>query len=406
MAYLGEFRLNWRPVTAAAFGLGAGVSLTTFVASLFVPALGKEFGWTGAQFALTSLGLILAMIGVLIAGRLADTFGARRVAAVGVIVLPLCYAAFSRMGGDILEYYAIFGVLMFVGATTSATVYTRVVVARFSAARGLALAIAASGAPVVGAVLSPVLTGIIADHGWRTGYLALAAVTALFGLTALALLPGETAEQTAARRAPTGTAKAYGLVLRSPAAWAILGGMFLCNLPSIVTGYQFKPMLVSLGIGSAEAAWLISLYAIGVIAGRFACGLALDRFPAHIVAAFGMGVPGFGFALIAGQPDGLWAFAVAVGLMGLSQGAEQDIGAYLAAGWFPRDVYSTVFGMITASIVAAGAAGGPILSMLLGWSPSFVPFLAGSAVSVLVGGSLFLLLGRRRSGLATAVAET
>lgn len=399
MAYLGEFRLNWRPVTAAAFGLGAGISLTSFVASLFVPALGQEFGWTGAQFALTSLGLVLAMVGVLIAGRLADTFGARRVATAGVILLPLCYAAFSRMGGDILEYYAIFGVVMFVGATTSATVYTRVVVARFSAARGLALAIAASGAPVVGAVLSPILTRIIADHGWRSGYLALAAVTALLGVLALVLLPSEGAGNVTSRAARTETAKAYGLVLRSPAAWAILGGMFLCNLPSIVTGYQFKPMLVSLGIGSAEAAWLISLYAIGVIAGRFACGLALDRFPTHIVAALGMGLPGLGFGLIALQPDGLWPFILAVGLMGLSQGAEQDIGAYLAAGWFPRDVYSTVFGLITAGIVAAGAAGGPILSLLLGVSPSFVPFLIGSAVSVLMGGTLFLLLSKRPSAV-------
>jgi MFS family permease len=61
-------------------------------------------------------------------------------------------------------------------------VYTRLIAARFGRARGLALAMVASGPAIFGALGAPLLSRFIDAHGWRTGYQALAAFVGAIGL--------------------------------------------------------------------------------------------------------------------------------------------------------------------------------------------------------------------------------
>lgn len=143
------------------------------------------------------------------------------------------------------------------------------------------------------------------------------------------------------------------------------------------------------------AAWLVSVYAAGVLTGRLACGLALDHFPAHRVAALAMGLPALGL-LLASQPGSLWLVAMAMALLGLSQGAEGDIAAYLVARQFTFDLFGTVAGIITAAIGIAAAFGGLLLSGMLGGGGGYVGFLVLCAITVAIGAGLFLLVGRPR----------
>ncbi|WCT74441.1 hypothetical protein PQ455_04205 [Sphingomonas naphthae] len=104
---LSEFRQNWRPLTACFLGVGSALSLNNFVASNFAPYLIKEFAWTRAQWAMTGTVVLLIFVCVPIAGRLADLYGVRRVASVGVVSFPLSYVAIALMNGDIRIFYAI-----------------------------------------------------------------------------------------------------------------------------------------------------------------------------------------------------------------------------------------------------------------------------------------------------------
>src|SRR5262245_41857138 len=108
MTYWSEFRAGWRPLAAAALGLGTGFSTTGIVTSIMAPHFLKDLHWTPAAFAQVGVVSILMSLFIPIAGRMADVWGVRRTAAIGVVVLPLCMIALSRMTGDIRQYYLIF----------------------------------------------------------------------------------------------------------------------------------------------------------------------------------------------------------------------------------------------------------------------------------------------------------
>jgi MFS family permease len=141
---------------------------------------------------------------------------------------------------------------------------------------------------------------------------------------------------------------------------------------------------------------LVSLYAFGIIIGRFACGLALDRWPTHIVGAVSMSLPAIGLFIFASDLTEFYVLAVAVLLLGLSQGAEGDLAAYLVARYFGIEIFSTVLGLVVATISGATALGAGVLSITLAATDGYVLFLLMSGTAVLTGGTLFLALAWQR----------
>lgn len=392
--YLGEFRTHGRALAAACAGMGAGFLLNHYVASIFAPHLLGEFGWSRSDFAMIgSLGLLTLFV-VPLAGRLTDLFGVRPVATVGVVAFPLTFVAYAMMPGSLTVYGAIFVAQnLLAGAITSSTVYSRLIAERFVTARGLAFAVAATSPALVGVIGSPLLYNFIEANGWRAGYLAVAAYVAVVGGIGLLLMPGRTAPAQAgtARRSAR---KDYPAVLRMRAFWLIFAGMLLCNLVYPLQSSQMKLMLLEKGADPRTAVWIISLFAAGVAAGRFACGLALDRFPAHIVAAVALMTPGIGLLTVALGFTALPVLAGSVLLMGLSLGAESDLVAYLTTRYFPLEVYGTVLGLVVMAMALSSALGSVILGMVLKWTDSFSPYMLLAGVLALLGGLLFLLLGR------------
>ncbi|MDZ7884186.1 MAG: hypothetical protein U5N53_15390 [Mycobacterium sp.] len=183
--------------------------------------------------------------------------------------------------------------------------------------------------------------------------------------------------------------------------WILFAGVLLCNLYHTVTTTQLGVVLGdSLGT-TGEVSLLISIFATAVIVGRFACGIALDRFPAQLVAAAAMALPGLGCLLIASAWDGFTVLVVAVCCLGAAWGAEGDVIAYLVARRFDLTLYSTVLSILSAAIGVSSALGAFILSRTLQVSESFNGFLVFTGIAAFFGGALFLLLGSR-----SAVAET
>lgn len=397
-SYLGEIRRNWRPVAAASAGLGAGTLLNHYIGHIFAPHLLEAFGWSKSSFALTGTLGLLTLIFIPLAGRMADLLGVRRVALIGVVSLPLTFVAFSMMNGNIFLFAAITVVQnLLAGVTTTSTVYSRLIAERFVTARGLALAIAATTPALVGIVGSPLLDGVIHAHGWRIGYLAVAAYVAIIGSVALMLIPGRASvpEAGSASRPPRRRAAAdYRLIMRSRAFWIIFVGMLLCNLIYPLQSSQMKLMLLENGVDSTAGSWMISLFAVGVMLGRFGCGLALDRFPPHLVAAIGMGLPAIGLLSLALGFNAPAILAGSVVLLGLSLGAESDLAAFLVIRFFRIDIYSTVVSLVVVAIGVAAVLGSVMLSLTLRLVHDFSLYMLLGGIASLAGSALFLLLGR------------
>jgi MFS family permease len=392
-----EFRRNWRPFMACFVGMASALSVNNFITSTFAPYLLEEFGWTRSQWAMTGMIVILVAICVPVAGRLADMYGVRRVAGVGVAVFPLTLVAIAMMNGDIRVYLAIYVVQTIFGTATTATIWTRLVAGPFETWRGLALALCAGSPALVGAIGAPLMTEFVADHGWRAGYLVVAAYCAAAGAIALFLTPPhERAAQPGKNADEARALGVYRAIGASPVFWMMLAGSFLVSIHHTLVVVQMKMLLLEQGASDVGAAWLISLFAGGVIAGRIVSGLALDFLPAHWVAMVFLGLPAIGMFLFASNMDGLPVLALGILLVGLAFGGEGDIVAYMVVRFFGIEVYSTVLGLLTTAIAAASAIGAALLSVSLSMTDSFNAYLVFSGCGILLGSVLFLMLGAAR----------
>ncbi|MAR90336.1 MAG: MFS transporter [Pseudomonadota bacterium] len=140
-----EFRTGWNALLAATAGLSAGLGLNAYVNNIFGPYLLEAFDWSKAEFALNGAISIITVFWIPFVGRMTDLFGVRKVAFFGIVGYPLSFVLLSMMTGDVRILYAIHFMQVILCATTTATVYCRVVAEKFSRHRGLALAIAAAG---------------------------------------------------------------------------------------------------------------------------------------------------------------------------------------------------------------------------------------------------------------------
>jgi MFS family permease len=402
-AYWQELRAHWRVLLAAFVGLGFGLSLGLFTSPLFGPPLLREFGWTRSQFALVSTVSIVMLLVLPFAGRLTDQFGVRKVALAGVIGVPLSEVALAMQSGSLTQFLALSALKAALGTLVSTTIYSSLVADRFVAARGFAFAVVMTGPALVGAFATPVLAEVIFAYGWRTGYLVLAAVTLAGGLCALAIVPAHAARK---RRSENSLAEDFRKVARQPVFWLIVGGMFLCNMPQSLGSAQLKLMALDAGATVLVAVTMISAYAAGIVIGRFACGLALDRFAARNVAALMLCVPAFGFFGLWTDFDAPWFLIFAMVLVGVAQGAEGDVAAYLVTRYFDIRTYGFVMGMVASALSAASSAGALVLSATLRGGESYMTFLLVAVAVTLVGASLFLGLNKRPPASAEVIGAT
>lgn len=397
MSYFGELRRNARPLAAASLGVGSGLMLMSYVTTVFGPYLVKEFGWSRSQFALIGLSMFTTLASLPFIGRLTDRYGVRTAAAFGTVGIPLCLIAYSFMTGSFLIYFLLSCTIMTVGSFTSPVVYTRIVAAEFEEARGLALTVVTITPAILGAVAAPLVTEINEAYGWRTGYRLLALFMLVCGFIAVALVPRESREARQAARAQMRPAKAdFALIVKSGPFWIISAGMLLCLLQTPLHASQMGMMLRDNHLGAEAAAAMISVYGVGTIVGRIACGLALDKFPTPPVAFVSMVLPALGYAILASSLDTPLAVGFAMLLVGIMVGAEGDLLSFLVARHYNLNIFSTTLSLVYFSVFLAGALGSLGISLTLRVWDSFAPYLALMVVTSIVGSLLFLLLPKEQ----------
>lgn len=397
MSYLGELRDNIRPLAAASLGCGTSLPLFAYTNSVFAPHLVKEFGWSRAQFALIGLTMLTTLFVLPFVGRFTDKLGVWRVAMLGTILVPLCFVAFALQNGSFLYFALCSTIVLAVGSMTGPLVYSRLIAENFVRAQGLALTIINCAPAVLAIVCVPVLNWSIVRFGWRISYLGLGALALVAGALALALIrPGSGAQAAAAPARQHAAREDYGIILRSKVFWVIIVAMFLCMLQTPLHASQMNIMLLDQGVTTQIAANIVSVYALGTIAGRIGCGLALDRFPTPIVTCLSMILPALGFFLLGTSLDTVAVVTGAMFLVGLSVGAESDLICYLVARYFKLRIYASTLGLVHCMSFLTSATGAAAISLTLKLTDSFAPFLFLVSGTITVGALLFLLLPKSR----------
>jgi MFS family permease len=395
MAYFAELRQNWRPLLAATIGMASGMSMVGMVTTTIVPSLISDVGWSKADFAAVGVLALATAFVFPFVGRLTDVVGVRLTALIGQVILPLIYLAYSLMDGRLGVYIAIFALQSLLCVTTTSTVYTRLAVQYVVKARGLALAIVASGPAIAGIALAPILNHYVEVNGWRAAYQAVAICTAIAGLVCFLLIPSSSAPAKPLATAPKRRARDdYPMIFRTPAFWILVVAMLLCNLPQTILLVQLKLLLLANHITGEGAAVMLSTVSIGMLAGRFVTGIALDRFRPYPVSFFSLALPSMGLFIIASSYDAPAVLTFAVFCLGFAFGAEGDIVAFLVARHFGVAVYSSTLGLLTAVMSFSTASGAALLSFTLARTGGYELYLVIVGVAVLIGATAILMLGR------------
>jgi MFS family permease len=170
-----EFASGWPVMSAAAVGIGLGMSpLPFYTLGVMAGPIMQEFGWgLGDVFLAFPIYTLTAFIMAPLIGTLADKYGARLVSLISIILFGLTMMAQSLHTGDKVLYMVLWGLISIFGAGTLPITFTRAVNNAFDKHRGKALGIALIATGMFGTLAKYFAQEIVTLYDWRTAYIAL-----------------------------------------------------------------------------------------------------------------------------------------------------------------------------------------------------------------------------------------
>jgi MFS family permease len=386
-----EWRSHAMLPFAAMFGYSVSVIHIYGINPYIIPVT-TEFGWTRAQFtgAFTFAILIQALLAVPV-GILVDRFGSRKLGLAGIIMVCLAFTTLGTSTGDLANWYLLWGLITLVALPVQATVWTSAVASRFTASRGMALAITLCGASIAQFAFPPLATRLIGEFGWKTAFL-------WHGLIWLAIvLPFVffffRGARDGAKVEDRSTAALGGMNftdgLRSSVYVRLLFASLFFTFTIVALNYQFMPILAGWKIEVTNAAWLASLIGLASIVGRLATGYLIDRFRASYVGATVFMLPVIAVLLLLYGQDFAPAPALIAILLGLTLGAEVDVIVYLTTRFFGLKSFGALYGGLLAALSIGTAIGPLVASMIYDATGGYDPFF-WLAIGLLLLSSLSL----------------
>jgi MFS family permease len=396
-----------RVLAGAVLGSASGVAaLLLYTNGLFVAGLSGDFGLTRTQFGLGVLLVTLALAAANpLVGWAIDRFSVKMPAVAGLLLLSAGFASLGAFVQSTASYLLLQALAAFLGAASGTIAFTKIIGATFQKHRGMALGITMTGIGLSAAALPPLLASIIAAHGWRAGYFALAAVPLLGAIATAILIPRRLPLEAApADRLRTASAQASGASdwIRSRVFWIMAATFGTMSLSFGGLLPHFVPMLTDGGLSALAAGRIAGEIGLAVIVSRLLIGFLMDR-------TF---VPGLGIAVCLIAAAGALLFIAngissatltAIGL-GFAIGAELDLMGFLVARYFGLAAFGRIYGWLYCAF-ALGSGLGPLwVGATRDATGDYTLPLALSAAGLAAACVGFLLMPRYRATATVALA--
>ncbi len=388
--------------------LAASVTLSTvggigmWCLTVALPIVQVDLGVSRADISFAyTMNMLGFFAGGVLAGRLVDRRGIVVTAILSAVGLSLGFALAPTTSS--LTLFAAAQILIGFSAAATFAPLVADVSHWFEKRRGVAVAIAASGNYIAGAIWPPVVELMIRDYGWRTTYLSAAALC-LATMIPLALTlkrrppdHAETQIATVARRSQA----ALGLSPNALQALLAVAGIACCvamSMPQV----HIVAYCADLGYGVARGAEMLSLMLGFGIVSRVLTGWIADRVGGVSTLLLGSTLQGVALVvyLIA---DGLTSLYLASILFGLFQGGIVPSYAIIVREYFPPREAATRVGFAVSVTVVGMALGGWMGGMLFDMTGSYrAAFINGIAWNVLNAAIAAWLLMRQSRHAAAA----
>jgi MFS family permease len=388
-------------VVAAAFAItfiGFGCAYTF---SSFLEPLEHEFGASRGSVSLvfSLAGFLYFGLGI-VSGPLADRFGSRPLAVIGMVLVGLGLALASA-ARSLVEVYAAYSLGVGLGVGCAYVPAIGAVQRWFVGRRGFASGIAVSGIGVGTLAMPPLASFLIASLGWRSAYLALGALALVLG-GGMALLiendpqrrglhPDGDGLPQAGRPQAAGATVAEAI--RSPRFISLYAACLICSFGVFVPFVHLVPFARDHGITASWAALLLSVIGIGSTAGRFLLGGLADSMGRErsLVLMF----VGMALALAIWAVSGnVWSLAAFAFVYGVFYGGWVAILPAVVMDYFGGRNVSGIIGVLYTSVAFGTLIGPSAAGYAFDRSHSYELAIVASAATNVVAAVVVILASR------------
>lgn len=397
-----DSRYSWTRlgVTLAA-GSAGSVGIWSFIAVL--PAVQAEFGLSRGE---ASAPYVVSMIGFaagsVIVGKAIDRFGVARCVAASAVMLALSYFLAAHVSG--LGALTALHLLIGFGSSACFAPLMADISHWFMKRRGFAVTVAASGNYLAGALWPWLLSGVLAEDGWRAVYLWFGVIVAVIVLPlslALRPRPPVNAMAIAGRKASRAVMSA-GLSPRAVQLLLCLAGIGCCvamSMPQV----HIVAYCVDLGYGPAVGSEMLSLMLLGGVASRLVSGLMADRFGGVKTLLAGSALQCLALMLYIPFSSQSSLYLVSM-VFGLSQGGLVPAYAIIVREYLPPAEAGARVGSVIMSTIVGMALGGWLSGVIYDWSGSytlaFINGVAWNGLNIVVVAGLLLRSRPRAPAMA------
>jgi MFS family permease len=366
------------------------------VFGLFLIPITDEFGWSRSKvsFALFFIAIANAVLFPVI-GRLIDRHGARKIILSGNLFFAASVASVALIDASVFQFYLAFLLIGMASAVHATVMYTKVIASWFDDNRALFLGISGGLGNGIGAVVAPIFAAmLIANYGWRGGYLGIGAAVVLIGFPVLLLLlhdpPGAGSQNPTVAPAPE-----KGLTLtqarKTEAFWIILVAIALVSGVMTAIFAHVVPMLLDRGIPMNQALAVISTFSMVTALWQVGLGFILDRFPRPWIAVpfYLAAVVGLILVESATSYPGLLFAAL---LLGMGLGTEFGTLPYFISRYFGVRHYGAISGTVYSVIVITQGLAPVLMALTFDFTGSYDLAMIAIGGSLLAGVALILRL--------------
>lgn len=402
---------GWYIVVAAFMVATIGNGLQ-YSFGVFLKPLSESFDWSRSLTAGAFMSYMVcrAFSGIAMGG-LSDKYGPRLIVGIGGFLMGLGMLLGAAIASA-WQLYLFYGLLVGVGMGVGGVPLWATVSRWFTARRGLALGLMASGAGVGNVIMSPVAGYFIRNFGLRTAYLAIGAISLVvislsvlvlrkeprdLGLQPYGVGTGAESGNQDSRVTSPGAAWDWSLsqALHSRSFWLLAGAGVCFGIGFFIVMTNIVAHATDLGISRASAPYLLSIIGGTGAIGMMVTGPASDKVGIRQVLIFSFILQGAMLFWLTGISS-FALFSVACALFGFGYGGVIPQFPGITAKFFGLRSLGAILGVATLTWLVGGAVGAELGNLIydLTQPHSYIPaFWLGASLFIL--GSLLLLVMKK-----------
>ena len=398
----GGIHYAWFILAISAIVLGVFVPIVTSLSNSWQIAVTEDLGFSRTAYSIS--GTITQAVGIFlgpVASYYLTKYNFKKLWTAFAILFSAGVFGFSLAQNQYHFYISAFVVGVCFIATTSIPIMM-MINNWFYEKRGLATSIAVSGISAGGAILSPLISKVISNYGWRTSYrmysLIILVIAIVFGIFLIYLKPEDRGMKPYGFKKKEKIEKENlgGEVSKSLEVGLSLSASITCSffifliLGSITNGLangaslQFPPALQQ-ALGVERSGSIISIYLLIGVFGKLLLGEIADRFGIYKALIFGSITLSLSFVsmLFIDTSWGPWALAVIFGL-GLAMGTV--IPPLVTSSIYNREMYGEAYGFVQSGMQIGAAIGPLFVSFIFDRSASYyIAWIVNIVLAILTG---------------------